>query len=70
MNGWRNRETWIIPLWFEYADQEELDSIKQMIDEELDDLREKLPGYMIDLLGVNFVMDEIDWDDLGGRIEA
>ncbi len=70
MNGWRNRETWIIPLWFEYVDQEELDSIKQMIDEELDDLREKLPGYMIDLLGVNFVMDEIDWDDLGGRIEA
>tara|TARA_R100000353_G_scaffold26263_1_gene22323 strand:+ start:266 stop:478 length:213 start_codon:yes stop_codon:yes gene_type:complete len=70
MNGWRNRETWLINLWFEYVDQEELDSIKQMIDEELDDLHGKLPGYMIDLLGVNFLMNEIDWDDLGGRMEA
>lgn len=70
MNGWRNRETWLINLWFEYVDQEELDSIKQMIDEELDDLQGKLPDYMIDLLGVNFIMNEIDWDELAGHLNA
>ena len=70
MNGWRNRETWLINLWFEYVDQEELDSIKQMIDEELDDLHGKLPGYLTDLLGTSFIMDEINWDELAGHLEA
>ena len=70
MNGWRNRETWLINLWFEYENQEELDDIRSLLEEELDELRNKIPDYLVDLLGVNFVMNEIDWDELGGHVEA
>jgi len=70
MNGWRNRETWLINLWFEYENQEELDDIRSLLEEELDELRNKIPNYLVDLLGVNFVMNEIDWDELAGHCEA
>jgi hypothetical protein len=70
MNGWRNRETWLINLWFEYESQEELNDIHNLLEEELDELRYKIPDYLVDLLGVNFVMNEIDWDELGGHCEA
>ena len=70
MNGWRNRETWLINLWFEYENQEELDDIHNLLEEELDELRDKIPDYLVDLLGLNFVMNEIDWDELGGHCEA
>ena len=70
MNGWRNRETWLINLWFEYESQEELNDIRNLLEEELDELRYKIPDYLVDLLGVNFVMNEIDWDELGGHCEA
>ena len=70
MNGWRNRETWLINLWFEYENQEELDDIHNLLEEELDELRNKIPDYLVDLLGVNFVENEIDWDELAGHCEA
>ena len=70
MNGWRNRETWLINLWFEYENQEELDDIHSLLEEELDELRNKIPDYLVDLLGINFVENEIDWDELAGHCEA
>ena len=70
MNGWRNRETWLINLWFEYENQEELNDIRNLLEEELDELRYKIPDYLVDLLGVNFVMNETDWDELEGHCEA
>jgi len=70
MNGWRNRETWLINLWFEYENQEELDDIRSLLEEELDELRNKIPDYLVDLLGINFVENEIDWDELAGHCEA
>ena len=69
MNGWRNRETWLINLWFEFVSQNELDDIREMIQEEIDELRDKIPDYLEDLLGLNFLMNEIDWDELGGHAE-
>jgi uncharacterized membrane protein YqhA len=70
MNGWTNRETWLMNLWFEYETQAELDDIRSLLEEELDEVRHKLPDYLIDILGVNFVMEEINWDELGGHVEA
>lgn len=70
MNGWTNRETWLMNLWFEYETQAELDDIRSLLEEELDEVRDKLPDYLIDILGVNFVMEEINWDELGGHVEA
>mgnify|MGYP003119005590 CR=1 FL=1 len=66
MNGWTNRETWLINLWFEFNTEEELNDIRSMLEEEIDELREKIPDYLVDLLGVN----EIDWDELAGHCEA
>ena len=60
MNGWTNRETWLINLWFAYDNQEELDDIKNMVDEEIANLQQGLPGYLTDLLGTSFIMDEIN----------
>ena len=70
MHGWRNRKTWLINLWFEYENQEELDDIHNLLEEKLDELRDKIPDYLVDLLGLNFVMNEIDWDELSGHCEA
>ena len=70
MNGWTNRETWLINLWFAYDNQEELDDIKAMVDEEIGNLQEGLPGYLTDLLGTSFIMDEINWDELAGHLNS
>ena len=70
MNGWTNRETWIINLWFEYNTVEELNDIRNMIDEDLDELRNKIPDYLVDLLCINFVDKEINWNELEGHCEA
>ena len=69
-NGWTNRETWLVNLWFEYNSQQELDDIQSLMEEELDELRDKIPDYLVDLLGLNFVMDEINWDELAGHCET
>ena len=70
MNGWRNRETYLISLWFNFKTEEELNEIRCMLEEEIDELREKIPNYLVDLLGLNFVENEIDWDELAGHCEA
>ena len=67
-NGWTNRETWLVSLWFEYDTKEDLADIKFFIEEELESL--ELSGFMSDLLGINFVMNEINWDELEGHCEA
>ena len=41
-----------------------------MLEEEIDELREKIPDYLVDLLAINFVDNEIDWDELAGHCEA
>jgi hypothetical protein len=68
MNGWTNRETWLVNLWNEYSTKEELEDIKFFIEEELESLQ--ISDFMSDLLGVNFVMNEINWDELEGHCEA
>lgn len=70
MNGWRNRETYLISLWFNFKTEEELNEIRCMLEEEIDELREKIPDYLVDLLALNFVDNEIDWDELAGHCEA
>jgi hypothetical protein len=70
MNGWRNRETWLVSLWFKFNTEEELNDIRCMLEEELEEVRDTVPDYLVDMLGVNFVMEEIDWDELAGHCEA
>ena len=70
MNGWRNRETYLISMWFNFKNEEELNEIRCMLEEEIDELREKIPDYLVDLLALNFLDNEIDWDELAGHCEA
>lgn len=57
-NGWRNRETWLINLWFgdDWETPADVYSTREYIEEELI----KLPGWVKDM-----VYDcEIDWEEL------
>jgi hypothetical protein len=54
-NGWSNRETWLINLWFG-DDSTDIVTVKELVEEEID----KLPNWLKD-----FVDDSIiDWDEL------
>jgi|TARA_R100000149_G_C5868295_1_gene132669 hypothetical protein len=70
MNGWKNRETWLVNLWFEFEDKIELDEIRETIEDQLDEIRRSIPEYMVDMLGVNFVVDEIDWNQLASSRDS
>lgn len=55
-NGWTNRETWLINLWFSPETEDDVDSIKEYFEKEYN----KLPDFMKD-----FVYDtSINWDEL------
>lgn len=54
-NGWRNRETWLINLWFG-DDNPEVENIKEMFEEEY----KKLPDFIKDFIYIS----SIDWEEL------
>ena len=43
--------------------------MRASLEEELDNLRENLPGYLVDLLSINFIMSEVNWDELSRHFE-
>ena len=63
-NGWRNRETWLINLWFgdNWENEADVYHTREYIEEELI----KLPGWVKDM-----VYDcAIDWEELAESAEA
>jgi len=68
-NGWTNRETWLVNLWFNPESVDEIESIELQLEEELDSVRSMVPDHIVDLLGVNFVLDEINWNELKESME-
>lgn len=71
-NGWSNRETWVVNVWFgdSWERKSDVDGTRDYIDEELDDMARKMPGWMTDLLGINFRSDDVDWDELKDHVES
>ena len=54
--GWRNRETWLVNLWFQPNSPAEVESVKERLETEM----EELPPYLQDLC----YLSEVDWDQL------
>jgi len=64
-NGWANRETWLIQLWFE---PKTVDCINYLEDTLEDEFYEKMGGACFHTDLINF--GKIDWDELRQTIEA
>lgn len=62
-NGWSNRETWLVNLWFgdNWESVEDVQSTREYLEEEID----KLPNWIRD-----FIDDAaIDWEELESHFE-
>jgi hypothetical protein len=55
-NGWSNRETWLVNVWFNPESRDDVEHAKQCID----DAWGNLPDFMRDFCDIN----AIDWAEL------
>lgn len=55
-NGWTNRATWLVSVWFNPESREDVEAARYAIEEAEDNL----PDFMRDFLCTS----EIDWDEL------
>jgi hypothetical protein len=55
-NGWRNRETWLVNLWYGDACID-IDHVREILEEMVENLGNGILQDMLDL-------DCIDWDEL------
>lgn len=60
-NGWRNRETWLVNLWFDgtFNASDTAHSIRETVTEHVDS-QIGTNGFIVDMID----MDCIDWDEL------
>ena len=63
-NGWRNRETWLVNLHFEINSKDDLEYVKNHIDEMENEIANKFP-FISDYLDLSL----IDWAELDAHIE-
>ena len=55
-NGWTNRETWLVNVWFDPQSREDLHGIRSMMEDEV----LALPGWLQDFCSFHLV----DWNEL------
>jgi capsid portal protein len=55
-NGWTNRATWLVNVWFNPESRADVESAKYTLEE----AEEAIPDYLRDFL----CTDEINWDEL------
>ena len=62
MNGWSNRETWLVNLWFSPGTEDEVNYIEETLEDEFIDIHSNHSIY-VDLM--NF--GAINWNELRGH---
>lgn len=55
-NGWANRETWLINVWFNPESKADVDMIREQLESDID----QLPAYLKDFINDGV----IDWEEL------
>jgi hypothetical protein len=61
-NGWTNRETWLINVWFNPETKSDIAGIREMFEEALDNI----PDYLRD-----FIYSEcINWQELEDALDS
>ena len=60
-NGWANRATWLVDVWFSPENREDVELAREVIEEAEDNL----PDFMRDFL----CTDEINWNELLDHVE-
>ncbi len=61
-NGWSNRETWLVYTWFNPETAEDIEFIREQVEQDWD----SLPDYMRDFCDIN----SIDWDRLLEAVQS
>lgn len=56
-NGWSNRETWLVNVWFNPESREDVESARYMLEEQYDEMPD---GVLKDMLS----LDRVNWDEL------
>ena len=56
-NGWTNRETWLINVWFNPESRDDVEFAREQIEEEYENLPS---GALKDMCGI----ERINWDEL------
>lgn len=64
-NGWTNRATWLVMVWYSPETIDDLESIKDQIDCAKQALETQYGGFFSDLMGDH----AINWDELRQHIE-
>ena len=57
-NGWTNRETWLVNLWFgdDWESYDDVESTREFIEEQV----EELPNWLQDFI----YLGSVNWDEL------
>lgn len=61
-NGWKNRATWLVNVWGNPESKRDVESLRDMLQEQYDELPNGILKDMLD-------MSDIDWDELLSHFE-
>lgn len=61
-NGWTNRETWLVNIWFNPETKADIQSAREMLEEQYDSMSE---GALKDML----CLDAVNWQELEDAME-
>ena len=65
MNGWTNRETWLVNVWFNPETKEDVDYIEETLEDEFMDIH-GMHGIYIDLMNFGYIY----WNELRDNLPS